>query len=48
LIRNAAALPMAMTAARMALVFGLTVVMCMVSGLIATRKIQAADPADIF
>ena len=48
LIQKAAALPIAMTAARMALVFGLTVVMCMVSGLIATRKIQAADPADIF
>ena len=48
LIRSAAALPISMTAARLALVFSLTVVMCIASGLIATRRLQAADPADIF
>jgi putative ABC transport system permease protein len=48
LIQSAAALPITMTFSRLAFVFFLTVVMCSVSGMIATRKIQAADPADIF
>jgi putative ABC transport system permease protein len=48
LIRNLGALPISMTFARLALVFSLTVVMCMVSGMIATRKLQSADPADNF
>jgi putative ABC transport system permease protein len=48
LIANLGALPIAMTGGRMVLVFGLTVVMCMVSGAIATRKLQSADPADNF
>ncbi len=48
LIRNAAALPIAMTASRLLLVFCLTVIMCGASGLIATRRLQSADPADIF
>jgi putative ABC transport system permease protein len=47
-IRNAAALPITMTAGRLVLVFSLTVVMCMISGVIATRRLQAADPADNF
>lgn len=48
LIRGAAALPISMTLSRLILVFCLTVIMCMASGLIATRRLQAADPADIF
>jgi putative ABC transport system permease protein len=48
LIRNVAALPIAMTFARFWFVFFLTIVMCMVSGLIATRRLQSADPADNF
>ncbi len=48
LIHNAAALPIAMTASRLLLVFCLTVIMCGASGLIATRRLQSADPADIF
>jgi len=48
LIQNVAALPIAMTFARFSFVFFLTLVMCGVSGLIAIRKVQAADPADIF
>jgi len=48
LIRNLGALPISMTFARLALVFSLTIVMCMVSGVIATRKLQSADPADNF
>ncbi|BAS57245.1 MULTISPECIES: ABC transporter permease DevC [Leptolyngbya] len=41
-------LPIAMTANRAITVFVLTVVMCSISGAIAMRKLQAADPADIF
>ncbi len=48
LIQNVAALPIAMTFARFSFVFFLTLVMCSVSGLIAIRKVQSADPADIF
>lgn len=48
LIRNAAALPIAMTASRLILVFSLTMGMCIISGVIATRKLQSADPADNF
>jgi putative ABC transport system permease protein len=48
LIRSAAALPISMTFARLTFVFFLTIVMCTVSGLIATRRLQAADPADNF
>jgi putative ABC transport system permease protein len=48
LIRNVAALPIAMTFARFWFVFFLTVVMCIASGMIATRRLQSADPADNF
>jgi putative ABC transport system permease protein len=48
LIANVAALPISMTFARLSFVFFLTMVMCGVSGIIAMRKIQSADPADIF
>jgi putative ABC transport system permease protein len=41
-------LPIAMTVNRAITVFLLTVLMCSVSGAIAMRKLQAADPADIF
>ena len=44
----ATALPMVMTVGRAAGVFALTFVMCGGSGAIATRRLQAADPADIF
>ncbi|NJK34605.1 MAG: FtsX-like permease family protein [Oscillatoriales cyanobacterium SM2_2_1] len=48
LIRQVAALPIAMTGARLGFVFFLTLVMCSFSGYVATRKLQSADPADIF
>jgi putative ABC transport system permease protein len=48
LIANLGALPISMTAGRLVLVFSLTVVMCMVSGIITTRRLQSADPADNF
>jgi len=48
LIANLGALPISMTVGRLVLVFVLTLVMCMASGIIATRKLQSADPADNF
>ncbi len=44
----ATALPLAMPLSRALLVLLLTFLMCNVSGAIATRRLQAADPADIF
>lgn len=46
--KNATLLPIAMTARRAITVVILTIIMCCVSGAIAVRKLQAADPADIF
>ena len=48
LTRNATALPLAMTSDRTLTVFCLAVMMCAISGAIAVRKVQDADPADIF
>ncbi|MEO0848344.1 MAG: ABC transporter permease DevC [Cyanobacteria bacterium J06648_1] len=44
----ATALPIALSVSRAITVLMLTLVMCGVSGAIATRKLQSADPADIF
>jgi putative ABC transport system permease protein len=48
LARKATALPMFMPLTRVIWVFVLTVMMCGLSGAIASRRLQAADPADIF
>ena len=48
LTKNATSLPIGMTVERGITVFILAVIMCVVSGAIAMRKVQAADPADIF
>ncbi|MEG3901485.1 ABC transporter permease DevC [Microcoleus sp. B4-C5] len=48
LARTATSLPMYMTFGKVVTVFTMTVIMCTVSGAIAVRKLQAADPADIF
>ncbi|MGE5658813.1 MAG: ABC transporter permease DevC [Actinomycetota bacterium] len=48
LTRKATNLPMYMTLIRAVFVLILTLIMCSISGAIATRKLQAADPADIF
>ena len=44
----ATALPIFLPVSRAVTVFILTVIMCSISGAIATRKLQSADPADIF
>ncbi|MBE9043754.1 FtsX-like permease family protein [Pleurocapsales cyanobacterium LEGE 10410] len=46
--REGSGLPLNMTLERSLTVFSLTVLMCIISGLIAMRKTQSADPADIF
>ncbi|MBC7881880.1 MAG: FtsX-like permease family protein [Anaerolineae bacterium] len=46
--RSVTRLPLEMTWSRSALVFFLTIVMCIVSGAIAVQKLKSADPADVF
>jgi len=48
LTRNATALPIGMTLDRAIAVLFLTIIMCTVSAIVAVRKVQQADPADIF
>lgn len=48
LTRNATSLPIGMTLDRAVMVFCLAIIMCVISGAIAVRKVQDADPADIF
>ena len=48
LARNATGLPMIMTVSKAIMVWVLTMSMCCLSGVIAMRKLQEADPADIF
>ena len=46
--RSATHLPVEMTVPRAAMVFVLTVFMCVFSGFVAVRKLRAADPAEVF
>lgn len=48
MVRKATFLPMYLTVLRATGVFVATVVMCTISGAIATHKLQSVDPADIF
>ena len=48
LAANATNLPIRMTVNRVIWVLILTIIMCCVSGLIAMRRLNSADPADIF
>ena len=48
LTKRATSLPTAMDLSRGLWVLALTILMCFISGAIAVRKLQAADPADIF
>jgi putative ABC transport system permease protein len=41
-------LPMLLTIERTLLIFGLTILMCVGSGLLALRKVKTADPAEVF
>jgi putative ABC transport system permease protein len=48
LLTEITGLPLMLTPGRFALVLGLTVVMCVVSGALAVRKVKKVDPADVF
>lgn len=48
LTSSVTALPMTLGAPKLALVFGLTLGMCLLSGALALRKLRAANPADMF
>lgn len=48
LLESLAGLPMLITLPRATLVLGLTVVMCLASGMLALRKLLHADPASLF
>jgi putative ABC transport system permease protein len=48
LARQATGLPIVMTVSRVVMVFGLTLLMCGGSALLAIRKLRSADPADAF
>jgi putative ABC transport system permease protein len=48
LVRTLAQIPMYLTPPCAALVLGLSVAMCVLSGLLAIRKVNAADPAELF
>lgn len=48
LAAKATALPIYMTLNRAIFVLTATIIMCVISGAIATRKLQSADPADMF
>jgi len=45
---NATFLPLRMTAERGIVVYLLTIVMCVLSGALALRRLRRADPAEIF
>jgi putative ABC transport system permease protein len=47
-IKISIAMPVLMPISRVALVFGLTVAMCAIAGVIALRRVAAADPAEVF
>lgn len=48
LVGGAVAMDMTMTWSRVALVFALTVGMCLTAGTIAMRRVYSADPAEVF
>ena len=43
-----AGIPIEMTSRRLAMVLGLSLGMCAVSGFFALRKLRSADPAELF
>jgi putative ABC transport system permease protein len=47
-VRAATSLPITMTTARLVSMFFLTLIMCWTSGLLATRKLHKAQPAELF
>ena len=48
LVKTITLLPITMSISQASLVLFLTILMCSIAGAIALRKLQEADPADIF
>jgi putative ABC transport system permease protein len=48
IVQVATLLPIRMTFARVVFVYGLTALVCAISGILAVRKLHSADPAEIF
>ena len=48
LTRDVANMPTRLEFLNLAIVFSMSVGMCMVAGLLATRKLRSANPADVF
>jgi putative ABC transport system permease protein len=48
LTRHVIVLPVSLTLERMAGIFGLTLLMCLLAALLAVRKVRSADPASAF
>ncbi len=48
LLTEITGLPLVLTPGRFSLILGLTVVMCVASGLLAVGKVKKVDPADVF
>jgi putative ABC transport system permease protein len=48
MVAGVTGLPLAMTGPRVVFVLAGTLVMCTLSGAIATRKLASANPADLF
>ncbi|BAZ10882.1 DevC-like ABC transporter permease protein [Calothrix sp. NIES-4071] len=48
LTKNATSLPIVMTTDRALLVLCLTILMCIISGLVAVRRLRKAEPAELF
>lgn len=47
-VQTATVLPVRMTTLRLIVVYILTAIMCMLSGVLAVRRLRSADPAEIF
>src|SRR5262249_5876260 len=48
IVQTATVLPIRMTSVRLIVVYVLTALMCMISGVFAVRRVRSADPAEIF
>lgn len=48
IVKQTTLLPIAMTTMRTLFVFSLTLIMCLIAGILAIKKLEDADPADIF
>jgi putative ABC transport system permease protein len=48
LVKTGVSMPISMPLSRVAMVFAMTAVMCLIAGTIALRRVRKADPAEVF